>query len=53
VLEEHLAADALPDLAALQTRFAPDPSRLPHVVLELAPLSVYETLTPTYLGEAA
>ncbi len=53
VLEGYLATDALPDLAALRTRFAPDPSRLPHVVVELAPLSAYETLTPSYLGEAA
>lgn len=53
VLEETLAAGALPDLAVLRTRFAPDPSQLPHVVVDLAPLSVYETLTPSYLGEAA
>jgi transposase InsO family protein len=53
VLTEHLAADQLPDLAVLRTRFAPDPARLPEVCVELAPLSVYETLTESPLGEAA
>jgi len=53
VLAEHLAADQLPDLAALRTRFAPDPARLPEVLVELVPLSVYEALTESYLGAAA
>jgi hypothetical protein len=53
VLTEHLAADQLPDLAALRTRFAPDPARLPEVLVELVPLSVYEALTESYLGAAA
>jgi transposase InsO family protein len=53
VLTEHLTADHLPDLAALRARFAPDPARLPEVFVELAPLSVYETLTGSCLGEAA
>ena len=53
VLSEYLAADHLPDLAALRTRFAPDPARLPEVCVELAPLSVYETLTRSCVGEAA
>jgi hypothetical protein len=53
VLTEHLAAGVLPDLAALRTRFAPDPARLPQVVVELAPLSVYETLIGSGLGAAA
>jgi len=53
ILSEHLAADQLPDLASLRTRFAPDPARLPEVFVELASLSLYETLTESYLGEAA
>lgn len=53
VLTECLAADHLPDLAALRTRFAPDPARLPEVLVELVPLSLYETLTENYLGAAA
>ena len=40
----------LPDLAALHTRFAPDPARLPDVTVTLAPLAAYDTLL---CGEAA
>jgi transposase InsO family protein len=53
LLTEHLATDQLPDLAALRTRFAPDPARLPEVLVELVPLSLYEALTESYLGAAA
>jgi len=53
LLTEQLAADRLPDLAALRTRFAPDPARLPEVPVELVPLSLYEALTESYLGAAA
>ena len=45
MLTEYLDADRLPDLTALRRRFAPDPARLPEVLVELVPLSVYETLT--------
>jgi transposase InsO family protein len=34
----------LPDMAALRARFAPDPARLPNVVVRLAPLQAYEAL---------
>ena len=34
----------LPDMAALRARFAPDPARLPNVVVHLAPLQAYEAL---------
>jgi hypothetical protein len=34
----------LPDMAALRVRFAPDPARLPNVVVRLAPLQAYEAL---------
>jgi hypothetical protein len=44
VLAEDLASGQLPDLAALHARFAPDPERLPTVLVELAPLSTYESL---------
>lgn len=53
ILTECLDADQLPDIAALRRRFAPDPTRLPEVLVELVPLSVYETLTDSYVGEAA
>jgi len=53
LLSEHLAAGRLPDLAALRVRFAPDPARLPEVLVELVPLSLYEALTESYLGAAA
>ena len=53
VLAEHLAADQLPDLGRLRRRFAPDPARLPEVRVNLAPLSGYEILIESPLGEAA
>jgi hypothetical protein len=41
-------------MAALRERFAPDPSRLPNVVVRLAPLNAYEALIGTNLtGDAA
>ncbi len=44
----------LPDMAALRERFAPDPARLPNVVVRLAPLSAYEALIGASLtGDAA
>ena len=50
LLAEDIAADRLPDIAALQARFAPDPATLPEVVVELAPLTDYDVLL---MGEAA
>lgn len=43
-LAAGLQAGQLPDMAALRTRFAPDPAQLPDVVVHLAPLDVYEAL---------
>lgn len=43
-LSAELAARRLPDLAALQGRFAPDPEHLPKVTVLLAPLSDYDGL---------
>ena len=50
MLGAELAAGRLPDIAALRERFAPDPPTLPEVVVELAPLTIYDDLL---LGEAA
>ncbi|MBB6414434.1 hypothetical protein HNQ71_007144 [Mesorhizobium sangaii] len=43
-LTASLQARRLPDMAALRERFAPDPARLPSVVVRLAPLNAYEAL---------
>ncbi len=43
-LAAGLHAGQLPDMAALRTRFAPDPAQLPEVVVHLAPLETYEAL---------
>jgi hypothetical protein len=49
-----LDAGDLPDITALRARFAPDPARLPNVVVQLAPLDAYEALIGTSLtGDAA
>jgi len=53
-LDAALEARRLPDMAALRERFAPDPSRLPNVVVRLAPLNAYEALLGAGLtGDAA
>lgn len=44
ILAADLAADHLPDMAALRRRFAPDPAALPDVVVELVPLTAYDAL---------
>lgn len=49
ILAADLDAGRAPDMAALRTRFAPDPAALPEVVVTLAPLSIYNVL----LGEVA
>lgn len=52
-LSAGLRAGHLPDMAALRTRFSPDPALLPKVVVRLAPLQAYEALISTSLtGEA-
>jgi hypothetical protein len=53
LLAADLAAAQLPDIAALRTRFAPDPAILPEVVVHLTPLIAYEALLGAGLGEAA
>ena len=53
LLTADLAAAQLPDLAALRTRFAPDPAVLPEVSVHLAPLVDYDQLLGAAMGEAA
>jgi transposase InsO family protein len=53
LLTEDLAADQLPDLKVLRERFAPDLASLPEVSVHLTPLTVYEALNDSYVGEAA
>jgi hypothetical protein len=53
LLIEDLAADREPDLKALRTRFAPDLASLPEVRVHLTPLTVYEALNDSHIGEAA
>ena len=53
VLSEDLAARRLPDLKELRVRFAPDLASLPQVCVQLTPLSLYEALNDSYIGEAA
>jgi hypothetical protein len=53
LLGASLAANEAPDITTLRERFAPDPARLPHVCITLTPLSVYEALIDTSMGEAA
>ncbi len=47
-LADHLSAclqaGRLPDIGELRQRFAPDPDRLPNVVVRLAPLDAYDAL---------
>jgi transposase InsO family protein len=51
ILAGDLAANQLPDMAALRERFAPDPTALPEVVVHLTPLSSYEELLSDDRGD--
>ncbi len=53
LLTEDLAADRLPELKVLRERFAPDLASLPKVTVHLTPLTVYEALNDSCIGEAA
>jgi transposase InsO family protein len=53
LLTDDLAADRLPELKVLRERFAPDLASLPEVSVHLTPLTVYEALNDSYIGEAA
>ena len=52
-LAADLAANQLPDLAALRARFTPDPATLPEVAVHLTPLIAYEALLGSSMAEAA
>jgi hypothetical protein len=52
ILADDVTQGRLPDLAALQRRFAPDSAALPDVVVHLAPLNTYDALLAS-MGEAA
>lgn len=43
-LAARLGERELPDMAAIRARFAPDPAKLPNIVVRLASLDTYETL---------
>lgn len=54
LLAADLEAGRLPDMSAVCAHFAPDPARLPHVVVHLVPLTTYEDLLGSgYRGAAA
>jgi hypothetical protein len=43
-IDADLDAGSLPDLASLRDRFKPDQAAIPHVAVELVPLSAYDEL---------
>jgi len=53
VLTELMDRHELPDMNVLRAQFAPDPAKLPEVCVQLAPLSIYESLAQDPVGEAA
>ena len=54
LLAADLQAGRLPDITVLCAHFAPDPARVPHVVVHLVPLDAYEELVGTgQRGQAA
>jgi transposase InsO family protein len=53
LLTEDLAAERVPELKMLRERFAPDLANLPQVSVHLTPLTVYEALNDSCIGEAA
>lgn len=52
-LDRLLAEGAVPDLAALQRRFAPAPSAVPDVTVTLPPLAAYDALVSDRAGAQA
>jgi transposase InsO family protein len=53
LLTEDLAAERVPELKMLRERFAPNLANLPEVSVHLTPLTVYEALNDSCIGEAA
>ena len=54
-LAATLDSGSLPDIRALGRRFMPDPARVPAIIVQLMPLTAYDTLSaPTSItGDAA
>jgi hypothetical protein len=52
-IDADLDAGALPDLDRLRQRFTPDQSVIPHVAVELVPLSAYDELADIAAPKAA
>jgi hypothetical protein len=50
---DDLAANRLPNLNTLRVHFSPDLASLRAVPMHLTPLSVYESLNHSYIGETA
>ena len=53
VIAEALDAGALPDVAELRRRFAPDPATLPEIAIPLTPLADYDALMAASAEEGA
>jgi hypothetical protein len=53
VIDAELDAGRLPDLDSLGRRFAPDPTTIPDVTVELVPLHLYDELGTVRAGGAA
>ena len=53
LIDASLDAGAIPVLADLRARFAPDPDALPQVTVTLTPLSAYDVLTAAPAEEGA
>ncbi len=51
VIAADLEADRSPDIGALRARFTPDATSVPDVVVELAPLTVYDELAAVHAIE--
>jgi hypothetical protein len=52
-LDGELDAGRLPDLDMLGRRFAPNPTAIPDVTVELTPLHLYDELSTVRLGGTA
>ena len=52
-IEVELDAGMLPDLDRLGRRFAPDPTAIPDITVELVPLHLYDELGTVQAGGAA
>ena len=51
-IDADLDAGSLPDLDRLRDRFKPDQAVIPHVAVELVPLSAYDELAVVRAPEA-